>query len=75
MHQAWFKSVILHVTLWSHPYVKEGDFLASTSERLRINRRGGATAVKGKLKVEAQEPTEGFRYRAGNTEISSQCGE
>lgn len=26
MHQAWIKSVILQVTLWSHPYVKEGDF-------------------------------------------------
>ncbi len=26
MHQAWVKSVILQVTLWSHPYVKEGDF-------------------------------------------------
>lgn len=26
MHQAWLKSVILQVTLWSYPYVKEGDF-------------------------------------------------
>lgn len=26
MHQAWVKSVILQVTLWSYPYVKEGDF-------------------------------------------------
>lgn len=26
MYQAWFKSVVLHVTLWSYPYVKEGDF-------------------------------------------------
>lgn len=26
MHQAWVKSVILQVTLWSQPYVKEGDF-------------------------------------------------
>ncbi len=26
MHQAWFKSVVLQVTLWSYPYVKEGDF-------------------------------------------------
>jgi hypothetical protein len=26
MHAAWVKSVILQVTLWSHPYVKEGDF-------------------------------------------------
>ncbi|MDP9351179.1 MAG: protoglobin domain-containing protein [Chloroflexota bacterium] len=26
MHQAWLKSVILQVTLWSQPYVKEGDF-------------------------------------------------
>jgi hypothetical protein len=26
MHQAWIKSVLLQVTLWSHPYVKDGDF-------------------------------------------------
>lgn len=26
MHQAWFKSVVLQVTLWSHPYVREGQF-------------------------------------------------
>lgn len=26
MHQAWLKSVLLQVTLWSQPYVKEGDF-------------------------------------------------
>lgn len=26
MHQAWFKSVLLQVTLWSYPYIKEGDF-------------------------------------------------
>ncbi len=26
MHQAWFKSVVLQVTLWSQPYIKEGDF-------------------------------------------------
>ena len=26
MHQAWFKAVVLSVTLWSLPYVKEGDF-------------------------------------------------
>lgn len=26
MHQAWVKSVILQVTLWSYPYVKDGDF-------------------------------------------------
>ncbi len=26
MHQAWFKSVVLQVALWSVPYVKEGDF-------------------------------------------------
>jgi hypothetical protein len=26
MHQAWIKSVILQVTLWSHPYVKDGDY-------------------------------------------------
>ncbi len=26
MHQAWFKSMLLQVTLWSYPYIKEGDF-------------------------------------------------
>ncbi|MGQ9918910.1 MAG: protoglobin domain-containing protein [Bryobacteraceae bacterium] len=26
MHQAWIKSVLLQVILWSHPYVKVGDF-------------------------------------------------
>ena len=26
MHQAWVKSVLLQVILWSHPYVKDGDF-------------------------------------------------
>jgi hypothetical protein len=26
MHAAWLKSVLLQVTLWSHPYVKDGDF-------------------------------------------------
>jgi hypothetical protein len=26
MHQAWTKSVILQVILWSQPYVKDGDF-------------------------------------------------
>ncbi len=26
MYQAWLKSVLLQVTLWSYPYVKEGDF-------------------------------------------------
>jgi hypothetical protein len=26
MHAAWVKSCLLQVTLWSHPYVKEGDF-------------------------------------------------
>jgi protoglobin len=26
MHEAWFKSVVLQVTLWSQPYVKEGSF-------------------------------------------------
>ncbi len=26
MHQAWVKSVLLQVTLWSYPYVKDGDF-------------------------------------------------
>ena len=26
MHAAWIKSCLLQVTLWSYPYVKEGDF-------------------------------------------------
>jgi hypothetical protein len=26
MHQAWVKSVLLQVILWSYPYVKDGDF-------------------------------------------------
>jgi hypothetical protein len=26
MHQAWFKSVVLQVTLWSYPYAREGDY-------------------------------------------------
>jgi hypothetical protein len=26
MYQAWFKSIVLQITLWSYPYVKEGDF-------------------------------------------------
>ncbi|HLV97130.1 MAG TPA: protoglobin domain-containing protein [Ktedonobacterales bacterium] len=26
MHQAWLKSMLLQVTLWSQPYIKEGDF-------------------------------------------------
>lgn len=26
MHEAWVKSVILQVTLWSHPYVRDGEF-------------------------------------------------
>jgi len=26
MYDAWFKSVVLQVTLWSCPYAKEGDF-------------------------------------------------
>jgi hypothetical protein len=26
MFQAWFKSVVLQVTLWSYPYAKEGNF-------------------------------------------------
>ena len=26
MHQAWFKSVVLQVALWSYPYVREGDW-------------------------------------------------
>jgi hypothetical protein len=26
MYQAWFKSVVLHVTLWSRPYAGEGGF-------------------------------------------------
>ncbi|MEM1544424.1 MAG: protoglobin domain-containing protein [Candidatus Bathyarchaeia archaeon] len=26
MHQAWFKSIVLQVALWSHPYAKDGDW-------------------------------------------------
>ena len=26
MHAAWTKSLVLQVTLWCHPYVKDGDF-------------------------------------------------
>ena len=26
MHQAWFKSVVLQVALWSYPYVREGEW-------------------------------------------------
>ncbi|GAA6617649.1 protoglobin domain-containing protein [Scytonema sp. NUACC26] len=26
MYQAWFKSIVVQVTLWSYPYAKEGDF-------------------------------------------------
>lgn len=26
MYQAWFKSLVLQVALWSYPYVKDGDF-------------------------------------------------
>ena len=26
MHQAWFKSVVMQVALWSAPYVRDGDF-------------------------------------------------
>lgn len=26
MHQAWTKALVLHVALWSHPYVTEGDW-------------------------------------------------
>jgi protoglobin len=26
MHQAWFKSVVLQVTLWSYPYARAGDY-------------------------------------------------
>lgn len=26
MHDAWVKSCLLQLTLWSHPYIKEGDF-------------------------------------------------
>lgn len=26
MYQAWLKSCLLQVTLWSHPYIKDGDF-------------------------------------------------
>lgn len=26
MHQAWFKSIVLQVALWSYPYAKDGDW-------------------------------------------------
>ncbi|AKB54806.1 protoglobin [Methanosarcina barkeri MS] len=26
MYQAWFKAITLQVTLWSYPYVRQGDF-------------------------------------------------
>lgn len=26
MHQAWFKSIVLQVAIWSYPYAKEGDW-------------------------------------------------
>jgi Protoglobin len=26
MHQAWVKAVLLQLILWSHPYVRDGDF-------------------------------------------------
>ncbi|MDQ7848679.1 MAG: protoglobin domain-containing protein [Armatimonadota bacterium] len=26
MHQAWFKSLVMQVALWSYPYVREGDW-------------------------------------------------
>jgi hypothetical protein len=26
MYQAWFKSVVLQIALWSYPYIKDGDF-------------------------------------------------
>jgi protoglobin len=26
MQQAWVKAVLLQVILWSHPYVRDGDF-------------------------------------------------
>lgn len=26
MHQAWIKSVLLQVILWSHPYIRDGEF-------------------------------------------------
>ena len=26
MHQAWIKSVLIQTILWSHPYIKDGDF-------------------------------------------------
>jgi hypothetical protein len=26
MHQAWLKSVVLQITLWSRPYIKDGQF-------------------------------------------------
>jgi len=26
MYQAWVKAVLLQLILWSHPYVRDGDF-------------------------------------------------
>ena len=26
MHAAWTKAVVLQTILWSHPYIREGDF-------------------------------------------------
>lgn len=26
MHAAWVKAVLMQAILWSHPYIKEGDF-------------------------------------------------
>jgi len=26
MHQAWFKSIVMQVALWSVPYIREGDY-------------------------------------------------
>ncbi len=26
MHQAWLKSILLQVILWSQPYIKDGEF-------------------------------------------------
>jgi len=26
VHQAWLKSVLLQVTLWSYPYIKDSDY-------------------------------------------------
>jgi len=37
MHQAWFKSVTLQVTLWVYPYAKDNYFSPSYPSRISDN--------------------------------------